>query len=542
MGKAHSDIDPITIPQAYRSLSKQAFAVWIRLLVVPDKQLVNRSKIAKMLGYSAANSDVVLRELKLKGYITWGRYPGRPSRLVIRRRAFLSGPTNFVHLSNICLSTIEQVPDIQAAQLFRPISGDNKKTQFNSYAKLDLLTESDRCNACNRRICEKNQESCNTFEKIQERPDKQVLSDPYLNPQKTPNFLSNFAMATKSLDKTHVSNTTKHTQDFSESTQINEENSAKTSLENNLHPAQSPPKHRIKMKIGPAFEALMEPGLNPSQVEQSIDPAIYNKGLSISKLKKIREENKRKKSEKIKKGIEKKKKRSFAVGQNIDWTKLDQRGDPAISFSPSVKTRKLMIEILDGSNRNQMKRRFIKKMGSEFGRIYSRYRRLLQREAGNQPTYLLPSQEHKYAAAAAEWCVRKEVTPRQVLTYWHMNIANFAERTMKIPPLVFLSSPANIDTVACASLESSEAGWKAGQPKPSTPSSHGFSDLRQLDARLRPALERAGFETQAYNDRHLLTIQKTAIARANGARIFVGADLKAMIDWASRNLYGKESK
>jgi hypothetical protein len=118
-----------------------------------------------------------------------------------------------------------------------------------------------------------------------------------------------------------------------------------------------------------------------------------------------------------------------------------------------------------------------------------------------------------------------------VLEYWHENIGNFAEHKMSIPPLVFLSGPANIDTVACASLD----GSKRSRSKPAV--GHGFSDESELDNRLRPGLERAGYETHMYNNRYLLTIQKTAQAIASGARLFVGAEMKPMVTWAARNLY-----
>lgn len=92
---------PASIVEAFEELTPQAFAVWIRLMVTSEEELLGRKRIAKMLKYSLAASDNILNELKHKSYISFQRKknPGGQVRVVIRRRAIISGRNNFVKLS-----------------------------------------------------------------------------------------------------------------------------------------------------------------------------------------------------------------------------------------------------------------------------------------------------------------------------------------------------------------------------------------------------------------------------------------------------------
>ena len=81
--------EPASIQDAYEELSQEAFAVWIRMMLMTDSDLVGRQKIAKLLGYSEGRSNAILRELKLKSYIFIERpdMPGEETIVKIRRRA-----------------------------------------------------------------------------------------------------------------------------------------------------------------------------------------------------------------------------------------------------------------------------------------------------------------------------------------------------------------------------------------------------------------------------------------------------------------------
>jgi hypothetical protein len=138
--------------------------------------------------------------------------------------------------------------------------------------------------------------------------------------------------------------------------------------------------------------------------------------VNLSKIKKEKEDRrKRKKSPK-----------ETCARNEIDWLKLDSHGRPKISFSPDSEERERLIEILNKTRKSPV---------------------------GKKPSFRIPEDEMKYAERAAEHCIRKEVTPRQVLKYWHERIGNFKNSAMRIPPLSFLSSAANIETVACSDLK-----------------------------------------------------------------------------------------
>jgi hypothetical protein len=446
--------------------------------------------------------------LKYKGYVKMIRSGGgKPSQLVLQRRAILSGPTNFITLSDFRLPPPRTIAEVE--HYFKKSKGACKKPTKKSG------------------LCFQHKGGGKPAQKSK-KPCKAVGNRPSpLTMGKKHPILGNVSKSMESQGKSKKSRRKKphNSRDQAKSnTLIGRETTHGIA-------GREVPRTRVKMGAPQIDSASERTGRDSATQGQKRGGAI-----SLEKIKAIRGKNKAEKSKRAKENAKGKSKIRCAQSKDgINWDKLDQRGNPAISFSPSRKKRKKMIEILDQADSHPIKQQVVEKMASEFGRIYSRYRRMLQKQKGNAPSYLLPPQERKYAAKAAEWCIRKEVTPKQVLVYWHLNIGNFAEKKMGIPPLVFLSSPANIDTVACSSLDELE-----DEGKPPKAVGHGFSDTRELDHRLRPALQRAGFETVLYNDRHLLTIQKTAQAVARGVRLFVGAELKEMVDWAAENLYGDE--
>ncbi len=503
--------EPATIEEAYEELTQVAFAVWIRLQVAEPKQLVGRSKIAKAIGYSVARSDEILRELKLKGYVKMmPRGNGRASYLVLHRVPILSGPSGFITLSSFTFPppsvlAPEFVPGRTVRRSKRPCKNSNKNPglcfQCNDRAKLTRKSK---------RPCGSPVGHSASLTTTKKQTILLELSNSPKSPKKSGKTRRKKPARSRDQEKSHSLIGREITQGGD---------------------GRKVPKTRVKMTDSAVGDVA-----TPADSNHKTDGGKTGGAISLNKIIEIRNKNKAERSKRAKKNAKKKPKvRCSQSRSKVNWDKLDQRGNPAISFSPSAKRRKKMIQILDQPDTNPVKRGIVEKMASEFGRIYSRYRRMLQKQKDSVPSYLLPPQERKYAAKAAEWCIRKCVTPKQVLVYWHLNIGNFAERKMDIPPLVFLSSPANVDTVACASLDGLEA-----EAKQSKDVGHGFSDEHELDSRLRPALEAAGFETVLYNDRHLLTIQKTAQAIAHGARLFVGAEMKPMVDWAAARLYGKK--
>lgn len=234
------------------------------------------------------------------------------------------------------------------------------------------------------------------------------------------------------------------------------------------------------------------------------------------------------------------------VRQPIDWTKLDQVGRPVVSFDPFSPERPKLIKLLKRDSRDITRQALVRKLGVEFSRIYERYRRDTERRlrGGVNMSGLYEVQGDKERRAcedAALLCVFRGVTPRQVLEYWDKNVKDYTGGHMTIPPLAFLKQASVIDRVA---VSSSGTVAKLGRLKKREPEvklrpadRNTFSGTDGLDVRLRTTLESAGFKTQAYNDRYLLSIQHNALAVAGGKSIFLAGKMRELVMCAVNNLY-----
>lgn len=212
----------------------------------------------------------------------------------------------------------------------------------------------------------------------------------------------------------------------------------------------------------------------------------------------------------------------------FDWGKVDKYGKPIISFNPSPDEREKMIEILNLTMRKPIKRELVAKLGKEFGRAYERYRRALERAAGKRAHWLLGGNSMKLAEAGGERCIRKGVTPFQVLRYWHDHIKDVCDGSMKIPPLGFISSEQAIETVACANLEKEDKKTNFG---------NSFVSINQLDPNIRKVLLKGGFKVKKMEEEYLLQVQHAAIAKHNGYNFFVSGKIKKMINYLIKNYY-----
>jgi len=223
----------------------------------------------------------------------------------------------------------------------------------------------------------------------------------------------------------------------------------------------------------------------------------------------------------------------------IQWDDLE-----IVTFNPDNPKHRKHISILKLNSRNSKRQKLVSRLETEFCRLYSRYRRAAERALGRTTSvYDVMDKERKYASVAAILCLQRGVTPRQVFEYWHTNIKHFKRaNTMTIPSLAFLSSPANIDTVACSIVQDkndpSKRYVKVKEPEVRPSFGNSFSDTSGLDIRLREQLTKAGFDTTKYNDRYLMTVQKTALAIAMGRDIFVPeSEIGEMAKWSAENLY-----
>jgi hypothetical protein len=224
-------------------------------------------------------------------------------------------------------------------------------------------------------------------------------------------------------------------------------------------------------------------------------------------------------------------------GRSPDFEKLEFNADSAISFEPGSAIRHRLVALLQKPESDLNRKRLMEKLCVEMSRIYTRYRRDVERQLGQQPNFAVAGVEKTYAGEAAMWCLVKGVTPRQLLEYWHNNIGNFAGLNLKFPPLSLLKSPGMVDQVACATIDPKrpmlENKTEDGRPK----SKNSYNDVNVLNKAFRPAAKKAGFDVSEFSDRYLVTLQKMAISIAQGERVFIGAKVKGLVTWAAENLY-----
>lgn len=326
-------------------------------------------------------------------------------------------------------------------------------------------------------------------------------------------------------------------------------------------------------KKGSSLSPLIPP--NPNSKKNNISPSGKASQDKLGKIKGAREDNKEQigpeikrtklsekmalnaqiKKDEAKKQLEINKKN--ATGE-IDYGKLDLRGNPAISFDPNSKERKSILALLGikahtkGVKVEQLQRKekLIEKLGSEFARIYQRYRNLLLSSKGRKPVFLLPDTWMKECKNIAVMCVLNAITPRQLLEYWGNRLEHFAPGTFpfKFPTLNFLQSSFAIEQAVSAVYESTNGKintWKPGDfSNNKKEDAHAFFDTNSLDKKLKDGLKKAGFDVgdgsgYRYNDRYLLSVQKTAMAISTGKSLYVGGEMKCMVDWALDNLYGR---
>jgi hypothetical protein len=286
-----------------------------------------------------------------------------------------------------------------------------------------------------------------------------------------------------------------------------------------------------------------------------------------------KKEDSKKRSSELSKKLEKKKEKIVAerkrkreenkkLKYKVNYSKLDSKGDPSVSFVVKSKRRKELMDILDakikgkGSTKENRTLRTItiRKLGKEFARIYIRYRNMLLKSKGSNSRFNLSPGSEELCQRAAVQCIYHNITPRQLLEYWDVHISEFANGTFvkPYPPLSFLTSVYASEQVEMALFEETSGGtkkWSSGDFNKHNSdndyknNSHSFFDVEQLDKRLRHGLIDAGFDLgDKYDNRYLLTVQKTALAIVHGKKIFVAGKLKEMVDWAIDNLYGGEDE
>jgi hypothetical protein len=504
---------PETVPQniteAYEELTPQAFAAWIRLASAKPEQIKNRELAAKLLNYSVSQVTIIARELTALKYVMKYRTNpiNRETGWLVIKKPTASAANGFVVLNAVLANLYSEKEPIGLSMKKRATQKEYKKRLYST-----PKSPTNYGSSCVLTYDKPKKRPMSNDELLEYENPLPPLADAVLDARKNPGRCTNDKPKFKPMDVIG-----QPPKDMSKNGKASDGGGEQT----------------------PNSFAVISRNL--SRCGENLDHGILLNTLNLELYQKKYKEKKDK--EKIIRDLKRVSRRdtSYVSGKKMpkgqpDWSKLEQdlRNNPRITFSPSEKQRRQYVEIFNRSNRSLERQELLKKFGSEFGRIYSRYRRMLQKQSGVQPTYAIFDREARYCAPIAELCVRKGITPRQLLSYWHNHIGDFSDANMNIPPLSFLSSPANVDTVACSDLKELEPNEQA---KRMSPGANSFSDMKLYDGRVRQTLQKAGYNTIKYSDRDLMSIQFSARAIAQGIDMFVDDELRPMAEHLAKTLY-----
>ncbi len=483
---------PCGLAEAYEQLTRAAFAVWIRMSVAERSELrMGRGKLSRLLGYSRRQGDEVLRELERKGFVAFIPHgPWRRTIVVVVRKPLLERGHGFTRFASLLFSPISEMH-------FRQL-GAGKFMSLDPPEAYGFIGGSTHLPA-----------SVNQL----------------------PTFVSQLPISSR----TYLARSGAVYKSLAVGV------AARTGNGENMT-ASTP---RAKRRKFVSEELYLEPWrAYRDLIRSSRDQELERRRLLRSSNRTRRDARN---AANRARGIE-----------VLDWNELDKprklQGDEndldIVTFDPRSPKHRLMSNLLTRKPRDPERVALVKRIETEFCRLYSRYRRAAERANGRPVSvYDVTKQERKYAAAAGVLCVQRGVTPRQLMEFWHTNIKHFQRAShMKVPALSFLAAAANVDTVACGLVldETAPGGARIGTTVVTDGSDlrpragNSFSDTTQLDVRLRNGLEAAGFSTTELNDRYLLTVQKNALGIAAGRDIFIGkGPLRDMCRWAASNLYAK---
>jgi len=452
----------------------------MRLIVATDDELASgRGKLAKLLKYSERRSNEVLRELHLKGYISFDTVGGgRPTRVIIERRALINARAHhFARLADVAVAALDRA--------------EPRVTHVGT----DTFTVSVGLSQ--------------GFSRTFPGQDSDFPRGPV-------------GLSQQALSMTIGAGVSAMSTDFQAACVQSILAATKIAFDGDGE--------RVKFVSEGAYKEPLAAG-----------PKIG----SLSMVERIGADRQRLRAERSEARAANGKNHATAqkiqgrVPGTIDWVQLDRYEDPVLTFDPGSRRHPLFLAILDRPKSDKSRQALVDKIATEFSRIYTRYRREAERRRKLVSTYNVSAEERRYAEEAGIMCLRKGVTPRQLLQYWDANIGNFAQRDMVLPPLSFLKSPANIDRVACSSMSApapTSAAVSAESPKP--PAGNSYTAMGQLHPELRKTLEQGGFKTQAYNDRYLLTLQHNAELLAKGTKVFMAAGkAKEMAEFVAEVLF-----
>lgn len=509
MKKKH-EVEAIGLDEAYDTLSQEAFAIWMRLHLFTDEQLNSgRVYIASRTGYSESRINAILRELKLAGYLRFqpSDRPGHTTIITFAKVCKISGKNKFVNLRSVLLGDPLLAHEMGKLILPEPrpqdVLEDTSKRVMTSVVAQSV------------------------FDQGNDGP-------PFVQNQLVKAVADAVTGGGSEAEVINLFNTVKSKQEAGD-VQGNLDILGDMAGPEDVTP-DTPPTRPRRIKF-----LTLDGGIKPVPDDShGSDPIGHfsspKSGLDISRYSKKGRAKRDSALSKVK---------HPDVGKPIDWARLDQWGKPQITFSPSEAKREKMVALLTSDVRRlsppekKLRKEMESKLESEFVRMYERYRRMVLRERGrSKASYAVLGGERKYALKAAVACIVKGVTPRQVLEYWHAHIGDFADSKMPVPPLTFLSQPANIDTVVIDGMSSSHDAPPRSK-KARTHSMHTMNDTSLLHPKFRKALMEAGFDLTGLNDSYLTTIQAYAIDIVSGAvkARLIPAKIRGMVKWAADNFY-----
>lgn len=89
---------PATIEEAWRTLTPQAFGLWIRLMTIPGWELKQgRTRIIELVEKHRLYVHKYLGELRDKGYIRLVASPGKATEIVIVLAPVILTPNHFIN-------------------------------------------------------------------------------------------------------------------------------------------------------------------------------------------------------------------------------------------------------------------------------------------------------------------------------------------------------------------------------------------------------------------------------------------------------------
>lgn len=532
-------IEGVPVPQAYKALSQEAFAIWIRMHCMAEAELAaGRGKLAKVFGLSEGRSNVIIRELVLKGYLAAdSKGPPHPTAFKLAKRCKLVGRNQFIRLSGVLRSDSGAYTDPIENGLDRGSREHRRTAQISEVEAMTNPTQP-------------------WFDTNGAPVDAGMLRTTVASEDEhwhIPVFIGSKAIPIVTGSNTDGNADREHRRTAA----------AKAARTGTLASGADSEHTRTVPKIGALNAAKASKknanliGSNPkvgSDCNQSpLSPNSSRKGLDLSRMREAKKGTVERKRDVLTTAP-----RHPETGQPINWDKLDLVGKPVISFSPSRERREVMLRLLGSEYRRlkpaerKLRTALVDKLRSEFIRIYTRYRRAANLESGRlRCQYMVAPQEGKFAERAAIACLMKGVTPRELLEYWHANIKHFKGGVMSVPSLTFLSQPSFVDEVAVnglrpsgddgvdASGSKSPAGGGArrlGWRPPPRRTPH-LGDTAQLHPKLRAGLMEAGFSLSKYNDSDLATIQDYAIEVMGGTTGIglIPEALRPMIEWAIKN-------